>query len=455
MFQKDIVGGAAGNGATGGLRVAGGSSGGGRAGSGGQLAGGGAAEPEAGAGGESAAGGSAAGGAAAFGGSSAAGGLAGSGAAGEAGAEAGGAAGASGGATLGGTNGAGGSPACGGGATLVSCGSKCVNIANDAENCRACGHSCGTGATCVAGVCQPVVLYTSANAISYFDVDDERVYFGPSGISACPNTGCVLSPAPVTPSQPGSAEFAANGYVNVALPEPNPPYIGQIYTLCPGTGCGSNQVQLAAANRQLQVSGMNCSAHNCYYSDSNPGGRFLRSCIAPAAGACTAQGTLIDTAAESIFGTDTTVYFTASIAGADPAVYSCPAEVSGCVPTPMNLPPVVAHRFAYVDDLYIVVPGPNPATVISKCPRSGCPTSPAAFISIPEKIDDFALDAGGVYWINGDAIRMCPASGCGNGPVTIANAERPEQMKLSQGFVYWVNGADNTIRRVALPAVTP
>ena len=443
----------------GGVHVAGGSTsagksgGAGNSGTAGAMASGGAAEPEAGAGGDAAAAGTSAGGAPAFGGSSSTGGFGTSGASGEAGADTGGAAGAGGAATFGGATGAGGNVECGGGTIIVGCGSRCVNIANDPYNCRTCGHQCGSGSTCVAGVCQPVVLYTSASAISYFDVDEERIYFGPSGISSCPNTGCLLSPDPVTPSQPGSPEFAANGYVNVALPEPNPPYIGQIYTLCPGTGCGANQIQLAAANRQLQVSGMNCSAHNCYYSDSNPGGRFLRSCIAPAGGVCTTGGTLIDTAADTIFGTDTTVYFTASIGGADPAVYSCPAEVSGCVPTAMNLPAVVLHKFAYLDDLYLITPGPNPATVITKCPRTGCPASPATFISIQDKVDDFAIDASGVYWINGDSIRMCPASGCGNGPVTVATGQGPQQMKLSQGFVYWVNASDNSIRRVAMPAV--
>jgi hypothetical protein len=42
-------------------------------------------------------------------------------------------------------------------------GTPCTNSTIDASNCGACGHSC-LGATCVAGVCQPLLLGTIPNA---------------------------------------------------------------------------------------------------------------------------------------------------------------------------------------------------------------------------------------------------------------------------------------------------
>ena len=58
------------------------------------------------------------------------------------------------------------------------CGTTCVNLSTDAANCGSCGHSCGSGATCSAGQCQPAVLASSLGSYSFvFGVDASYVYY--------------------------------------------------------------------------------------------------------------------------------------------------------------------------------------------------------------------------------------------------------------------------------------
>lgn len=65
--------------------------------------------------------------------------------------------------------------------TKTACSStSCVDTAGtDANNCGSCGHGCGTGGTCIAGQCQPVVVLATgiSNYPQILGVDGTYVYY--------------------------------------------------------------------------------------------------------------------------------------------------------------------------------------------------------------------------------------------------------------------------------------
>jgi hypothetical protein len=59
-----------------------------------------------------------------------------------------------------------------------TCNGACVNLSTDTANCGSCGHSCGSGATCSGGQCQPMVMTSGLGGYSFvFGVDASYVYY--------------------------------------------------------------------------------------------------------------------------------------------------------------------------------------------------------------------------------------------------------------------------------------
>jgi hypothetical protein len=72
----------------------------------------------------------------------------------------------------------GGSYQCGcGGAAPTRCGSKCVSLPTDADNCGQCGHSC-LGGVCTGGKCEAVQIYKGKDFLpESFTTDGSYIYF--------------------------------------------------------------------------------------------------------------------------------------------------------------------------------------------------------------------------------------------------------------------------------------
>ncbi len=331
---------------------------------------------------------------------------------------------------------------CQGGPTVVDCGTGCVDIASNAQNCRACGHDCGLGSSCQSGVCQPVRLY-SGSAVPDLAVDDAGIYFSASaGIESCPLTGCALSPTVIASGPP---LLVANGYVTNYVPlEP----VGENIDICPVSGCTTtNQIELISDNREVSVGALITSPSDFFYPFDGPPGNVVSVCVAPSNGACTSSYFIVmNLAATLITASDSFIYFDSS-----DVVYSCPVTAANCTPTSMSLSGF-SQLYAYGDDLYVLLPVTGPMQVIGKCPSTGCLAGVQTLVSTPEGIGEFAVDANGIYWTIGANILSCPITGCVGGPVTVAtNQAMPEMLRPSNGFLYWVDGTTDTILRVAEP----
>jgi hypothetical protein len=339
---------------------------------------------------------------------------------------------------------------CEGGATILACGTSCIDVSSSAQNCRACGHDCGQGSSCQAGVCQPVILY-SPPSLPTLEVDASGIYFRVTdGVDTCPLTGCTLTPTRVAPG--GSPLLLANGYVTASSPLIP---VGENYFACPESGCTStNQIGLISANRQVTVYGIIASPSGFFYAFNGPPGSILARCMMPSAAGCGSQGAVAMVKTTPLVASDTFIYFLATLGdSASDSLYSCPTDATNCTPTPMNTG--YSKLSAYGNDLYILFPVGGPMQTIAKCPGTGCPGGGAPpVITTTYGMLDIAVDASGIYWTRAGSIQACRLTGCVGGPVDVAlNQGMPGNLRLSGGFVYWVDASDNTIRRVAKPVL--
>jgi hypothetical protein len=176
---------------------------------------------------------------------------------------------------------------------------------------------------------------------------------------------------------------------------------------------------------------------------------------------CTSKENILGYVATSLIASDTTVYFKASINGAEATTYSCPTVGLGsCVPTAMNLPSTISTvpraMAAFEDEIFFGQPaGAPPYTnaTLRKCSRTGCSSTGTILGTLPGNISELTVDASGAYWIFQQSIQMCPLTGCVGAPVELANSlSAPQMLRLNKNSVYWVNGNDNTLHRVAKPA---
>jgi hypothetical protein len=348
---------------------------------------------------------------------------------------------------------------CDGGPTVALCGSSCVDLATTTQDCRVCGHDCGEGSSCLAGVCQPALLYSGA--ISGFAVDSAGIYFSPSSgteIESCPLTGCTLTPTVAATAQ---APFNLAGG-NLAFTESNGAQgesSGTNLVVCLAADCTSPyESSTYFSNEEVSTSAIANSSNFFFWGQVNPGGTYLISCSPSASdgGCATTTSVVGGTATHSggvipsaLAASDSFVYFSAALYDAGAALYSCPTNLAGCAPTPMN-PPAHSQISAFGSDLYILPTPTGPTVGMVKCPSTGCGGTTVLTVAY-DAIQAFVVDQSGVYWTTTSSLETCPLTGCGVAPVDVATGQNaPEWIHVVGGFVYWVNGGD-TIWRVAVP----
>jgi hypothetical protein len=344
---------------------------------------------------------------------------------------------------------------CDGGSTMIACGSSCVDIASNAQNCRKCGHDCGESSSCMAGVCQPALLYSGA--VSSFEVDSDGIFFSPDltstpEIDSCPLAGCALSPAIVASG--GPAFFLTGDVVEFYVTSPGGSVKGENLVACPVAGCtASNEYDITASNQVVSLYGVIGSPTALYWGTTNPSGTFLQTCPSPSTTACATHNiTTLVPSPHPVVASDTVVYFEATL-DAGQALYSCPSNATSCTPTLISAAAGYTQLYAFGTDLYVYAApsASSPKLWFSKYSSTG--TLEGQFIVANEAVGEFAVDGSGIYWTSGSNIEMCPAAGCGSTPVDVAlNQNGPQWLRLSGGFVYWVNAGDNTIRRVVEPS---
>lgn len=351
---------------------------------------------------------------------------------------------------------------CGGG--TQACGSVCVDVAKDGAHCGRCGHDCG-GGTCVAGVCQPVVVVDSLDHPA-FDVDATQVYFGKgANLLACPKSGCTVSPAQIATLGNGVYSFGAYGGVyvgtsNVAFMGEQLPGKAALF-VCSTAGCPVSIPVLQSAGLQSPPSHVTHLGEDFYWSYYKQIGHAA--CTGP--NTCTTE-TLVNLAVntDSLVAVDANNAFFSTPPTYTPGNALVRASKSGPSQTPTVVwPGPLSASFtalaAYGGQLYVVNTGQsgNPNGSILTCATSGC-AQLTKFIDQRAFPTLIAVDASGVYWFDSEqpnvgdaaAILTCPLSGCVGGPKVLATKQTGTGvLHVDDKFVYWATATQ--ISRVAKP----
>lgn len=295
-----------------------------------------------------------------------------------------------------------------------------ADVASDPQNCGRCNHDC-LGGDCLAGVCQPVTLYSGSDTPTSIVVD------GPSILvtvdSSDPTGGYVFRCT--TSDCQGTKTVLATGLVN---PWFGVAYGGSIYWDNSGADDGGT-VTAAGSVMSCPETGCPGSGPTVYTPDG--GG---------VDGGATISGLARD--ATYIYWADLFGY-----TGVTGAIYQC--AVSDCAGTvvqlvggdnfiPLSL--VVDPSYVYWTDL-----GTNQ---VLRCALAGCGGNPKIFATAQYGASGLALYGGNVYWTQGiddGGVLSCPAAGCGS-PTTIASGQaNPVAVVADDSGAYWTNLDDGTV----------
>jgi hypothetical protein len=136
------------------------------------------------------------------------------------------------------------------------------------------------------------------------------------------------------------------------------------------------------------------------------------------------------------------------------AATTCAATGNCTIATGLNFPWVIA---ADEQRIYWVEAGTSPSTsdgAVKSCPLTGCGAGPlvyAAGINFPR---DLVVDATNVYWetftpsaTGGGGIWSCPVTGCVGAPRQIASVTQPYGLAVDATYVYWVDQFDWSVHR--------
>jgi hypothetical protein len=280
-------------------------------------------------------------------------------------------------------------------------GSTCVNLQTDGHNCGACGHDC-QGATCQAGLCQPVAIASSQSSPWGIAIDATTVFWT--------NTG--------------------DGTVKMA----------------PISGAGPVTTLASGQSDPMSVVVSGGSVYWASYARGTSGDGAVMMC---AVGGCGGTPTPVATGQTGSWGvaldSSGDIYFTAGSAIQEPPLGSGDS-------------PFATDEFgnAYpiaVDNVYVY--WGDSLGYVCKCSMNDC-NNPIVLSESELKtpIYGIALDSTYVYWSNQSAntISMVPkVGGLGTGVVLASGQSGPLGIAVISGTLYWTNNTGGTVLKVAVP----
>jgi hypothetical protein len=356
--------------------------------------------------------------------------------------------------------------------TLTLCGDACVDTKTKAEHCGKCGHSCGAG-TCIASACQPITVatYTALHGIAASPKG--IVMAGDSEVDLCTKPeGCTAATS-ITTIKGGvealnSVTVAVTGTTSTVFWDGNEGDNEVVYT-CPIDGCPAGLAttvdNIVNDTVGRVIAGPNTvlwTRRQSYY------GPYAAKCTPPTCG----TKDVVRPEGSSDYSADpareTTVPSTIFSVGATKTIWAtgglnndnnkqlryCTYGVSCATPTEISRGSFYGVRaLTYFNGIHYVAMGNTTVTTsdIIGSISDASPDTPTALAGDAIGISDIAVDASGIYWVNGTTgkvFRCATLTGCaGSGEILAAGETAPKHIAVDDTYVYWAN--DTTVRKVA------
>jgi len=355
------------------------------------------------------------------------------------------------------------SPGCSTGLDL--CGGKCVDLTASAPHCGACGHDCGSDATCVDSRCtaatiasveHPVGVAASGPAVFWLR-GDRSTFVG--ALETCTAVGCnptkiavvnsdfdIIVPA----SEPTGATLLTDGTYLQWFAQNSSQNTNVHPFHCPIVGC--DHISKGVAENPDSVIAM---------AIGGPSGSLKLLYRVPVGAARTCPFGICSNVNQTSIPLPSDQNPSAIAADATRLYFDDPfkSQVNSCVlgttctgsgSTPLFSP---GASILAVGGTTLVASGGG---TLRSCPVTGCGGQPTTLATNQPNVTAMVADANAVYFALGGTlgtangeIRTCPLPDCKGGAKSIATGLAfPNSLAISGGALFWSNGGTTGVSAV-------
>lgn len=339
-------------------------------------------------------------------------------------------------------------------ATEKACGDKCLDTSISAVHCGRCDHSCEAG-KCVAGACQPFPVATGFMAVHAIDISASGLVISADGdLTLCSAAGgctaTTLKTVGTGFNQLGDAAVAgADVYFQTGEGD------FSLISKCPLTGCPAGGPTLIENVVNDFIGRIVAGPNNVSWSRTQSFyGPYIRSCTLPGCSPVLGLRPIPPDPATNP-GHETTKPIVTMAAGPTKLLYATSIYNDGVThlrscglgaacPTPTNIDTAGSTVVALTQSagLFYGSSANGAGGQVIWSASDVDPTKRTPLVTDAAGVSDIAVDASGIYWINGTTgkVQVCKTlTGCAGGGDLLATGQTgATRIRVDAKFIYWM-----------------
>lgn len=351
--------------------------------------------------------------------------------------------------------------------TQVLCGDACTDTTISATHCGKCDHSCGAG-LCSAGACQPFPVATGFSNIHAIAMSPSGVIISAdSDVSLCANPNGCAAATSLTTIKAGVSQLN-----DVTVAGTNVYFDGnegdsEIVYRCPVAGCPGagpdiieNVVNDSIGRVVAGPTDVLWTRYQSYY------GPYSRRCSLPGCGSnvevrpLASTGPYYDATDRELtvpskivsVGAVSTLWATGALSNSNyKQLRACALATACSTPTEIDTAAASVSALTYYDGKHYGASGAIGGGNVVFSVSDAAPGARTLLVSDAAGITDVAVDASGIYWVNGTTgkvLRCATLTGCNGSGETLATGQTgASRIRLDEKFVYWATST--TVMKVA------
>lgn len=376
----------------------------------------------------------------------------------------------------------GGTVACTNGACVGSCTApqalctdKCVDTKTNADHCSKCGRSCG-GGTCTDGLCQPVQIATATAMIDFDVVVDGTTAKVVMNMDTDKIRLCDLAAGCNAAQLKSIASGLSNSrYLTIATTTAGKTVFfnhnfgdNELISKCSIDGCPGAGPELVESVVNDTIGNVVAGPNAVVWTRQDYSGPYIEKCVLPA---CSGVATIRPMPGSGYYGdnpareqdvpthkfspgANTVLWSTGGLYNASVFARSCAMSDTNCTsPTDVDTAAGIIAVTFFNGKHYALASAQNGDSIISVADAAGT-TTRSILASDDDGTTDIAVDASGIYWVNGTTgqVRRCPnLAGCTAAQVETVAIDQAgaKRIRLDANNVYWMT--DTKVFRVVKP----